>query len=93
MSSHSTKPYEVPHYAYLVIRFYPANVPTHLAVMCHYGETNDIFVHSGLAKLSPRNNANIVHTFLLIHLTKLLGFYQPFNQFSKMHLQRETLYL
>ena len=49
MSFDSTGPAEVgPHYAYLVIRIFPANVPAYLAVLCYYGETNDIFFLGGL---------------------------------------------
>ena len=56
MSSDSTEPVEQsPHYAYLVIRIFLGNVPTDLAVLCPYGETNDIFFHGGLVELSPRS--------------------------------------
>jgi hypothetical protein len=90
MSSDSTDPAEQsPHYAYLIIRIVPANVLAYLAVLCHYGETNDIFFPGGLVELSPRNKASIVQTFLLTQLRKLLRFYQPFTQFSKMHLYWE----
>ena len=49
MSSDSVAPVEQgPHYAYLIIRIFPANVLAYLAVLCHYGETNDIFFLGGL---------------------------------------------
>jgi hypothetical protein len=87
MSFDSAEPAELgPHYAYLIIRIFPRNLPAYLVVMCHYGETNDIFFPSGLVQLSPRNKTSLVQTFILKHLRQLLGFYQPFNQFSKMHL-------
>jgi hypothetical protein len=90
MSSDSTQPAEQsPHYAYLIIRFFPGNVPTDLAVLGHYGETNDIFFRGGLVELSPRNKNSTVQTFLLTHLRKLIGFYQLFNPFSKIHLNWE----
>ena len=54
MSSDSTEPDEVcPQYAYLVIQIFPGNVPIDLALLCHYGETNDIFFPGGLVQLSP----------------------------------------
>jgi hypothetical protein len=90
MSSDSTKPTEIcPHYAYLIIRIFPGNVPANLAILCHYGETNDIFFPGGVVQLSSRNKTSTVHTFLLKRLRQLLGFYQPFNQFSKIHLYWE----
>ena len=56
MSSDSIEPAELcPHYAYLVIRIFLGNVPTYLDVLCHYGETNDIFFLGGLVQLSPGN--------------------------------------
>jgi len=73
------------HYTYLTIRSFSGSVPTDLAVLCHYGETNDILFPSGLVELSS-SRCKTVHTFLLLQLRKFLGFYQPFNQFSKMHL-------
>ena len=76
------------HYAYLIIRIFPGNIPTDLAVMRHYGETNDIFFPGGLVELSS-SRCKTVQTFLLVQLRKLLGFYQPSNQFSKMHLYCE----
>jgi len=66
--------------------FFPGNVPTHLAVPCHYGETNDSFFPSGLVQLSLGNKTSAIQTFLLKQLKQLIGFYKPFNQFSKMHL-------
>ena len=52
MSSDSTELAEQnTHYAYLIIRIFPADVPADLAVLCHYGETNDIFFPSGLVQL------------------------------------------
>jgi hypothetical protein len=48
MSSNSIDPFDVvPHYAYLVIRLFPADIPRYLAVRCHYGDTNDIFFLGG----------------------------------------------
>jgi hypothetical protein len=86
MSSDSTELDEQgTHYAYLIIHIFPANVPADLAVQCHYGETNGIFFPGGLVELSL-SRCKTEQTFLLTHLRKLLGFYQPFNQFSKMHL-------
>ena len=53
MSSDFTEPAEQnPHYAYLTIRIFSANVPADLAVVCHYGETNDIFFPGGLVEIS-----------------------------------------
>ena len=79
MSSDSTEPAgQSQHYAYLFIRTFPGNVPTDLAVLCHYGETNEIFFPSGLVELSS-SRCKTVHAFLLVHLRKLLGFYQPFR--------------
>jgi len=90
MSSDSTEPVEQSlHYAYLIIRIFPGNVPTDLAVLCHYGETNDIFFPGGLVELSSSSRCKTVQNFLLVQLRKLLGFYQPFNQFSKMHFYWE----
>ena len=86
MSFDSTEPAEVcPYYAYLVIRFFLSNVPTNYAVLCHYGKTNDIFFPGGLVQLSLGNKTSTIKN-LLKQLKQLIGFYQPFNQFSKMHL-------
>jgi hypothetical protein len=53
VSSDSTEPVEQSlHYAYKIIRIFPGNVPTDLAVLYHYGETNDIFFPGGLVELS-----------------------------------------
>ena len=61
MSSDSTETVELgPHYTYLIIRFFPGNLPAYLAVLCHYGETNDIFFPCGLVQLSPRNKTSTV---------------------------------
>ena len=76
------------YYAYLIIRIFPGKVQTDLTLLCHYGETNDIFFPGGLVELSS-SRCKTVQTFLLVKLRKLLGFYQPFNQFSKMHLYWE----
>jgi hypothetical protein len=76
------------HYAYLIIRIFPSTVPADLAVLCQYGETNDIFLPCGLVELSL-SRCKTVQTFLLAQLRDLFGFYQPFNQFSKMHLYWE----
>ena len=66
MSSDSTEPAELgPHYAYLIIRIFPGNIPVNLAVLCHYDETNHIFFPGGLVQLSPGNKTSIVQTFLL----------------------------
>ena len=90
ISFDSTEPAELcPHYAYLVIRIFPGNVPTYLAVPCHYGETDDIFFLGGFVQLSLGNITNTIQIFLLKQLRQLIGFYQPFNQFSKMHLYWE----
>ena len=76
MSFGFTKPSKVaPHYAYPVIRSFPVDVPTYLAVLCHYGETNDIFSPGGLVQLSPQNITSTIQTFLLKQLRKLLGIY------------------
>jgi hypothetical protein len=73
MSCDSTKPAELgPHYAYLIMRFFPGSVPTYLAVLCHYGETNDIVFPGGLVQLSPGNKTSATQTFLLKQLRKLL---------------------
>jgi hypothetical protein len=89
MSSDSTELADQnPHYAYLIIRIFPSTVPADLAVLCHYGSTNDVFFPGGLVELSP-SRCRTVQTFLLTQLRDLLGFYQPFNQFSKMHLYWE----
>ena len=46
MSLDSTEPAEQSqHYAYLIMRMFPANVPAYLAVLGHYGETTDISFH------------------------------------------------
>ena len=56
MSSDSIEPVKLgPRYAYLLIRIFSGNVPTYLAVLCHYGETNDIFLPDGLVQLSHGN--------------------------------------
>ncbi len=61
MSSDSTKPDEQSmHYAYLIIRIFPGNVLTDLAVLCHYGETKDILFPGGLVELSPPFSYKIV---------------------------------
>jgi hypothetical protein len=89
MSSDSTEQVEQNlHYAYLIIRIFPSTVPADLAVLCHYGETNHIFFPGGLVELSS-SRCKTVQTFLLTQLRELLGFYQPLNQFSKMHLYWE----
>jgi hypothetical protein len=38
-----------------IIRIFLGNVPTVLALLCQYGETNDIFFPFGLVQLSPRD--------------------------------------
>ena len=51
MSFDSSKLDELgPHYACLIIRFFPGIVPTYRAVLRHYGETNDIFFPGGLVQ-------------------------------------------
>jgi hypothetical protein len=90
MSFDSSEPAELgPHYAYSIIQIFLGNLPAYLVVLCHYGKTNDIFFLGGLVQLSPINKTSTVQTFLLKHLRQLLGFYQSFNQFSKMHLYWE----
>jgi len=78
MSYDSTEAAELyRHYAYHVIRIFPGNVPTYIAVQCHYGETNDIFFLGGLVQLSLRNKTSTMQTFLLKHLFRqLLVLYQ-----------------
>ena len=66
----------------------PSDVSANLAVLCHYGQTNDVFFPGGLVELSS-SRCRTVQTFLLAQLRDQLGFYQPFNQFSKMHLYWE----
>ena len=73
---------------YLIIRIFSSTVPTYLAVLCHYGETNDVFFPGGLVELSS-SRCRTLQTVLLAQLRDLLGFNQPFNQFSKMHLYWE----
>ena len=75
MSSDSTEQVEQSlHYAYLIIRIFPGNVPTDLAVLGDYGETNEIFFPGGLVELSS-SRCKTAQTFLLVQLRNLLGFY------------------
>ena len=46
MSLDSTDAGEVPHYAYIVLGFFPP-LPTKIAILCHHGETNDVFLLDG----------------------------------------------
>ena len=67
MSSDSTELVEQSlHYAYLIIRIFPGNVPTGPAVLCHYGETNGIFCPGGLVELSS-SRCKTVQTFMLVY--------------------------
>jgi len=75
MSSDSTEPAEQnPHYVYQIIRIFPSNVLADLALLYHYGESNDIFFPGGLVELSS-SRCKTIQTFLLARLRKLLGFY------------------
>jgi hypothetical protein len=64
MSLDSTHEGEVPHYAYLVLRFFSL-FPTEIAVLCHIAKTNDIFLPSDRVRLSPLTKTNKVEIFFV----------------------------
>jgi hypothetical protein len=85
MSSESTNVGEFPHYAYLVIRFFPP-IPTEIAVVCHHVERNDIFLHGVRVGPSPLSKMNRVETFLMETSRLQNGFRLPAKLFSRMFL-------
>jgi hypothetical protein len=89
MSSNSTEAVELHHYAYLIIRIYPP-FPREISLLCHYGETNDVFFLGGMVKLTA-NVVNIEICVLPRLLKTLTGLSKPFEQFGKMHLYREQI--
>ncbi len=54
MSSDSTDEGDIPHF-----RVYPP-FPTKVAILCHHGETNDIFLPGGRVGPSPTTKLNKV---------------------------------
>ena len=88
MSSDSTDVEEVPHYAYLVLRYFPPFL-TEIAVLCHHAETNDIFLHGGRVGPSPLLKMNRVEIFLMETLRLQIGFRFPTELFIRMYLYWE----
>jgi len=70
--------------AYLIIRIFPGNVPTDLAVLCHYGKTNDIFFRGGLVELSL-SRCKTVHTFVLVKSHKFPLLYTSIKVCTVLH--------
>ena len=90
----STKPAEIgPNYAYLVIRIFPDNVPTHLAILCHFGETNDILFLGGLVQLSTGNKTSTIQTFLLKQLRNFLDSTSRLTNLAKCMCIENTMFL
>ena len=64
----STDDWEVPHYAYPVLIFFPP-FPSKIVVLCHHVETNYIFLHGDRAGPSPFTRMNKVENCVLETLT------------------------
>ena len=52
ISSDSIEEAETPHFAYLVLRVFPP-FPIEIAILCHYAQTNDIFMPGDRVGHSP----------------------------------------
>jgi hypothetical protein len=76
MSSDSTNDGEVPHYAYLLLTYFPP-FPTEIAVLCHYVKTNYIILPCGHVGPSPFTRVNKVELFLVETLVLQIRFRLP----------------